>query len=147
MGHQIEEVLARWIQATLRAKSDEPIALDGKTVRGARTGEQAAAHLLSFCTHESQESLLQVRVSEKTNEIPVAKALLPSLPIAGRIVTSDALHTHADFMQITHDQRGKSVFTLKGNQPNLYAKLALYFAEPHGICQCAETWDRSLQPV
>ena len=48
----IEEVLGRWIQATLHAGPDEPIALDGKTVRGARTGEQAAPHLLSFCTHD-----------------------------------------------------------------------------------------------
>jgi predicted transposase YbfD/YdcC len=138
----IEEVLGHWIQATLHAEPDEPIALDGKTVRGARTGEQAAPHLLSFCTHNSQETLLQVRVSEKTNEIPVAKAVLPTLPIAGRVVTSDALHTHADFMQITHDQRGKSVFTVKGNQPTLYANLATYFADPHAVCQCAETWDR-----
>jgi hypothetical protein len=44
----IEGVLARWIQATLRARPDDPIALDGKTVRGARTGEQAAPHRLSF---------------------------------------------------------------------------------------------------
>ena len=92
----VEDVLGRWIQATLRAAADEPIALDGKTLRGARTGEQAAPHLLSFCTHDSQETLFQVRVSEKTNEIPVAKAVLPTLPVAGRVVTSDALHTHAD---------------------------------------------------
>jgi DDE_Tnp_1-associated len=92
----VEEVLGRWIQARLHAAADEPMALDGKTVPGARTGEQAAAHLLSFCTHDSQETLFQVRVSEKTNEIPVAKAVLPTLPVAGRVVTSDALHTHAD---------------------------------------------------
>lgn len=138
----LENVLGRWIQATLHAAPDEPIALDGKTVRGARTGEQAAPHLLSFCTHESQETLFQVRVSEKTNEIPVAKAVLPRLPVAGRVVTSDALHTHADFMQLTHDQRGKSVYTVKQNQPTLYANLATYFADPHAVCQQAETWDR-----
>jgi DDE_Tnp_1-associated len=115
----VEDVLGRWIQATLRAGADEPIALDGKTLRGARTQEQAAPHLLSFCTHDSQETLFQVRVSEKTNEIPLAKAVLPTLPVAGRVVTSDALHTHADFMQITHDQPGKSLYTVKGNQPTL----------------------------
>jgi predicted transposase YbfD/YdcC len=138
----VEKVLGRWIQATLHAAVDEPIALDGKTLRGARKDEQAAPHLLSFWTHESQETLLQVRVSEKTNEIPVAKAVLPTLPIAGRVVTSDALHTHADFMQITHTQRGKSLFTVKQNQPTLYADLATYFADPHASCQQAETWDR-----
>jgi len=138
----VEQVLGRWIQATLRAAADEPIALDGKTVRGARTGEQAAPHLLSFCTHDSQETLFQVRVSEKTNEIPVAKAVLPTLPVAGRVVTSDALHTHADFMQITHDQHAYSVYTVKLNQPTLYANLATYFADPEAVCQQADTWDR-----
>ena len=112
----MEQVIGRWIQATLQAAKDEPIALDGKTLRGARNAEGTAPHLLSFCTHHSQETLFEVRVSEKTNEIPVAKAVLPTLPVAGRVTTSDALHTHADFMQIIHKQRGKSVFTVKGNQ-------------------------------
>jgi predicted transposase YbfD/YdcC len=138
----VEQVLGRWIQATLHAAVDEPIALDGKTLRGARKGEQAGPHLLSFCTHDSQETLFQVRVSEKTNEIPVAKVVLPTLPIAGRVVTADALQTHADFMQITHNQRGKSLFTVKQNQPTLYADLATYFADPHACCRQDETWDR-----
>lgn len=116
-------------------------------MRGARTHEQAAPHLLSFCTHESQETLFEVRVAEKTHEIPVAKAVLPSLPIAGRVVTSDAWHTHAHLMQISHDHRGTSVFTVKGNQPTLSANLATYFADPHALCQQAETWDRSLRRV
>ena len=80
-------------------------------------------------------------MSEKTIELPVAKAVLPTLPIAGRVVPSDALHTHVDLMQLTHDQRGKSVFTVKSNQPTLYANLATYFADPCAVCQQAETWD------
>ena len=70
----IERVLGSWVQATTTAPADEPLALDGKTVRGARSGEQAAPHLLAFCTHHSQETFFQVRVDEKTNEIPEARA-------------------------------------------------------------------------
>jgi hypothetical protein len=92
-AEQIEYALADWIRSTLQAQPDGPIALDGKTVRGARTAEGAAPHLLSFRTHQSQETLLQVAVCEKTNEIPVAQALLPCLPVAGRVFTADALHT------------------------------------------------------
>jgi hypothetical protein len=138
----VEDVLGRWIQATFQAGADEPIALDGKAVRGAKMGDQPAPHLLSFCTHDSQQTLLQVRVSEKTNEIPVAKEVLPRLPIAGRVLTSDARPTHADFMQLTQQYRGKSLFTVKGNQPTLYADLAPYFADPHACCEQDETWDR-----
>ncbi len=43
----IERVLGNWVQATTTAAPDEPLAFDGKTVRGARNGEQAAPHRLS----------------------------------------------------------------------------------------------------
>lgn len=97
---QIEWALADWLRSTLVAGPEDPIALDGKTVRGARTDEQAAPHLLSFRTHQSQETLLQVAVGEKTNEIPIAQALLPCLPLAGRVCTADALHTQKNFMRV-----------------------------------------------
>lgn len=130
-GEQIEWALADWIRTTLQAKADDPIALDGKTVRGAGTDQQSAPHLLSFRTHHSQETLLQVVVSEKTNEIPVAQALLPCLPLEGRVCTADALHTQKDFMLCVDAQGGKTVLTVKNNQPTLYADLATYFADPH----------------
>ncbi|MHB8599037.1 MAG: ISAs1 family transposase [Ktedonobacteraceae bacterium] len=138
----LERVLGAWVQATLVASADDPIALDGKTVRGAKKGEPHAPHLLSFRTHRSQETLLQVEVDEKTNEIPVAKALLALLPVQDRVCTADALHTHAAFMQAVHTAHGESLLTVKGNQPTLYADLATYFADPHAIFQEAETVDR-----
>lgn len=138
----IEGVLGRWVQATTRAAADEPLALDGKTVRGASTGEQPAPHLLSFVTHQSQETFFQVRVDEKTNEIPVAKEVLPSLPVRGRVCSADALHTHADFMRLMHELEGETVLTVKGNQPTLYANLATYFADPQARYLHAQTVDR-----
>jgi predicted transposase YbfD/YdcC len=130
-AEQIEWRLADWICNTLVAQPEDPIALDGKTVRGARTDERAAPHLLSFRTHHSQETLLQVAVSEKTNEIPVAQELLPSLPLAGRVCTADALHTQKEFMQVVAASGGKSLLTVKNNQPTLFTDLATYFADPH----------------
>lgn len=130
-AEQIEGTLADWIRSTLVAAPEDPIALDGKTVRGARTDEQAAPHLLSFRTHQSQETLFQVAVSEKTNEIPVAQALLPCLPLAGRVCPADALHTQKEFMQCVEALGGKSLLTVKNNQPTLFADLATYFADPH----------------
>jgi len=137
-AEHIEWMLADWIRSTLKAKADDPIALDGKTVRGAGTTKHAAPHLLSFRTHQSQETLLQVVVSEKTNEIPVAQALLPCLPVEGRIFTADALHTQKDFMLCVDAFGGKTVLTVKNNQPTLYADLATYFADPHAsFLQCS----------
>jgi hypothetical protein len=97
-AEHLEWALADWVRATLLATDDDPLALDGKTVRGAGAAGHIAPHLLSFCTHHSQEILLQVLVSEQTNEIPVAQALLPCLPLAGRVCTADAMHTQTDFL-------------------------------------------------
>lgn len=138
----LEAVLATWVQATLVAAPDEPVAVDGKTVRGARTSTHAAPHLLSFCTHRSHETLLQVAVSEKTNEIPVAQALIPTLPLRGRVCTADALHTQSLFMRVLHDQQAETVLTVKENQPGLLADLITYFADPAASYQQATTWDR-----
>src|SRR5947209_2513164 len=126
----IEVVLAAWVQSSRPQQDEEAVALDGKTLRGAGTAEQPAPHLLAFCTHQSQETLLQVRVSQKTNEIPVAKAVLPCLPATPRVYTADALHTHAAFMQVAHDQHGFSPLTAKGTPPLLFAHLHLAFSDP-----------------
>lgn len=138
----LEQVLGTWVQAPTCAPADDPLALDGKTVRGARTGEQVAPHLLAFCTHQSQETFWQIRVSEKTNEIPVAKQELAHLPIAGRVCTADALHTHAAFLSLIHTLRGETVLTVKGNQPTLFADLTTSFADPHARYRQDETVDR-----
>src|SRR5437763_6116597 len=113
VGH-IELALAAWVHATGPTSDEEAVALDGKAVRGAAQASHKAPHLLSFCTHTSQETLLQVRVSEQTNEIPIAKAVLPCEPRRPRVSTADALHTHADFMQVVHTCFGASMLTVKG---------------------------------
>jgi predicted transposase YbfD/YdcC len=143
VGH-LELVLAAWVRASRPAQDEEAVALDGKTVRGAATAEQKGPHLLAFCTHETQETLLQVRVSEKTNEIPVAQELVSCLPMQPRVYTADALHTHASFMRTVHALAGFCVLTVKGNQPTLYADLATYFNDPHTVIapsECIRTVD------
>jgi hypothetical protein len=90
----VEQVLSVWIRASSQASPTDPLAVDGKTVRGASTVERDAPHLLSCFTHQSQEVWAELAVGEKTHEIPEARKLLPTLPIGGRVCTFDALHSH-----------------------------------------------------
>ena len=140
--HALETLLSCWVRATLHPASHSPIALDGKVVRGAKTAEQTAPNLLSFRTHDEQETLLQVRVEDKTNEIPVAQAMLPLIVQPGRIYTADALHTQVKWMQVIQKCQAFTVLTVKDNQPTLLQDLQTYFADPHAHCTEAETWDR-----
>jgi predicted transposase YbfD/YdcC len=138
----LEWALAGWVRATRPAEDSEPVAVDGKTVRGAASAEQRAPHLLAFCPHTSQETLLQVQVGEQTNEIPVAQALVPWLGWRGRVGTADALHTHPALVAAIRAQGGEVVLTVKDNQPTLATDLATLFADPLTPTQQAQTADR-----
>ena len=72
------------------------IAIDGKTVRGARTGARAAPHLIAALDHVSGVVLGQNVVDAKSNEIPAVRDLLAGFDPAdlhGCVVTVDAMHT------------------------------------------------------
>lgn len=60
--------LAAWVRHTRALRAQEALALEGKTVRGAAVVQPDGTR---------QETLRQVRVDDKPNEIPVAQALLP----------------------------------------------------------------------
>jgi predicted transposase YbfD/YdcC len=137
-----EQVLSTWVMATSKASATDPLAVDGKTVRGASTELQDAPHLLSCFTHQSKEVWAQMAVGEKTNEIPEARKLLPTLPIGGRVCTFDALHSHRQLWNLLRANQAYPLFVIKGNEPLLQTDLATYFADPHAQFQQAETLDR-----
>ncbi|MEA1304644.1 hypothetical protein [Actinomyces oris] len=63
------------------------IAVDAKTVRGARLD------------HATGAVLTQARVADKSNEIPAIRELLEPLDLDGVVVTADAMHTQVDTAQ------------------------------------------------
>ena len=88
-----------------------------------------------------RQTLLQVLVSDKTNEIPVAQARLSCLPLAGRVCTADALQTQKHFFLAVDALGGAALLPVKANQPHLYADLATYFADPHARFEHTSTRD------
>lgn len=138
----VERAVAGWVQQTRPRRDREPLAGDGKTVRGARTATQAAPHLLSLSTHDTHETRVQVRVDDKTNEIPVLQELLPHLPLRGRVVTAAALHTQTALAQLLLDHHAAYLFTVKDNQPRRRAELAAYCADRQATARVASTVDR-----
>ena len=95
------------------------IAVDGKTVRGARLGQASAPHLLSALDHATGAVLTQARVADKSNEIPAIRELLEPLDLDGVVVTADAMHTQVDTAGWIRDQGGHYVLTPLGNQKTL----------------------------
>lgn len=138
----VEWALAAWVRTSRPADDTEPVALDGKTIRGARSGDAAAPQVLSVSTHDSAETFIQVPISDKTNEIPVAQALIPSLPLKNRVVTADALHAQTELAQRVLDAEADYLLCIKENQPLTYLDLVDYFADLHAVCATAWTVDR-----
>jgi predicted transposase YbfD/YdcC len=105
------------------------IAIDGKTVRGARRrgrgddADGAAPHLVAALDHAAGAVLGQVAVDAKSNEIPSARELLACFDLAGVTVTADAMHTQTDTAKVITDAGGDYVFTVKNNTPTLHAKI------------------------
>ena len=101
------------------------IALDGKTVRGARAGEEKAPHLLAAMICGARAVLAQRDVAAKTNEITQVKPLLDDLDIAGALVTADALHVQRETARhLVEDKKADYLYTaVKDNQPGLFAAL------------------------
>src|SRR5262245_38703781 len=106
----------------------EPIAIDGKTLRGSKKQGAPGAHLLSALAHRVGVTLAQRAVDDKTNEIPVVCDLLRHLVLEGRIVTMDALLTQHHLAQQIVAARGDYVMVVKENQPQVLDDMQTVFA-------------------
>ncbi|MCI4674102.1 ISAs1 family transposase [Candidatus Mycolicibacterium alkanivorans] len=121
----LDRALGLWMWTrTFTVDRRRVIALDGKTVRGARTRPDGKApHLLAAFDHDAGVVLGQVAVDVKSNEIPAARTLLGSLELDGVVVTLDAMHTQTDTATAITAAGGDYVFTVKANMPTLHHKL------------------------
>ena len=130
-GDGLDLVLSRWIAARLPPEQPRrAVAVDGKTVRGARTngsdGEPAgpARHLLAVIDYDSRVVLGQVEVDGKTSEIHRFGPLLDGLDLREVVVTADALHTQRGHVDYLVSRGAHWILTVKGNQPTLRRQLA-----------------------
>ncbi|MEV4019893.1 ISAs1 family transposase [Nonomuraea angiospora] len=98
------------------------LAVDGKTLRGSRTGD-GTVHLLAATCHNTQIVVAQRQVEAKSNEIPAFTPLLSHLDLTGVVVTADALHTQHDHARHVIAAGGHYLFIVKGNQPTLLRRL------------------------
>ena len=100
------------------------IAIDGKTVRGARNKDGKAPHLVAALAHGIGAVLGQVAVDAKSNEIPAVRDLPKAFAsLADAVITIDALHTQDDTAQAITGRGADYVMTVKGNMPTLYRQL------------------------
>jgi predicted transposase YbfD/YdcC len=99
------------------------VRLDGKAVRGARNPDGTQVRLLAALVGPDAASSVvaaQAAVGAKTNEVPVAKAVLGQLDLHGKVVTADALHTVRATARLIREGGGEFVFPVKENRRSLF---------------------------
>ena len=97
----------------------QALALDGKTLRGARLDNGRRVHLVSALTHKEGVTVAQRNVDTKTNEITAFRPLLEGLELTDVVVTADAMHTQREHAAFLSARGAHFVFGCKDNQPTL----------------------------
>jgi predicted transposase YbfD/YdcC len=130
----LSTVLAGWLRSRTPPAPTRPrryrtvIAVDGKTLRGARLAEGRQVHLLSALDTSTGIVLAQVTVDTKSNEIPAFTPLLNAVEkvlgnLAGVLFVADAMHTQTGHAEQLTSRGAHLLLQAKGTQPTLHAQL------------------------
>jgi predicted transposase YbfD/YdcC len=102
------------------------VRLDGKAIRGAKDADGNQIRLLAALVGPDAAASVvaaQAEVGKKTNEVPMATAVLDQIDLDGKIVTADALHTVKATAVHIHERGGEFVFPVKENRRALFDAL------------------------
>ena len=102
------------------------VGVDGKERKLAKAGGKKKVHLLGAITHVTGLVIGQDKVAKagKANEITHFRPLLEPLPLAGVVITADAMQTQREHARwLTDDKDAFYLLPVLGNQPGTYAAL------------------------
>jgi hypothetical protein len=116
-----------WLAATGVA-ADDALAVAGKTLRGIHGEQVPGVHLVGAHAHRAGAILAQVRSAGKGHELAAAERLLGEVPLAGRLVTADALLTQRAVSRAIVAGGGDYLLPADGNQPTLRDGVAAAFS-------------------
>lgn len=104
------------------------IAIDGKALRGSRSGGESHIHAVSAWACEAGITLAQTFVGDKSNEIKAIPELLEMLNVKGAVLTLDAMGTQRSIANQIVEKGGDYILSVKGNQGRLHDETSDQFA-------------------
>jgi predicted transposase YbfD/YdcC len=127
----LQRALTGWVitrrrqqQARPRGEQRTVLAIDGKTLRGARGEDGQQAKLVAVLDHAERLALSQVQVTDGDELAAFIPVLDTIADLRGVVVTADALHCQRAHAEYLHARGAHYLFTVKGNQPTLRRALA-----------------------
>jgi predicted transposase YbfD/YdcC len=128
-GDEFDEITGGWLAECVGALTTgttrrRALALDGKTLRGARSRSHRAPALMGCIEHATGVVLGQVDIADTDHELGQFSVLLDQIgDIDDVVVTADALHTQRGHAEYLRSKGAHFVFTVKGNQKRLHQQL------------------------
>ena len=128
--------------------SGEVVCFDGQTSCGTadKYKDLRGIHLLNAWSADNKICLAQLKIDDKSNEIPAMPELMDQLDLRGTIITADAMNTQKVTVKKAVQAEADYAFPVKENQETLLKDIELAF---QGLDQeqkkKEEKWQRALK--
>jgi predicted transposase YbfD/YdcC len=124
------ECFGRWVAEWSETLGIKQIAIDGKSIRGAKSNTfSGCVHLVGAWAAEAGLLLGQEAVEDQSSEATAIPALLEALHLKGALVTIDAAGTTPGNCRQIREKKGDYLFAVKDNQPTLHEAVKQVFAD------------------
>jgi predicted transposase YbfD/YdcC len=124
--YMVAKCLNSWLDNAERP-GGRNVNIDGKTIRGSKSTKHSSYHVVSAWVSESNITLGELAVDEKSNEITAIPELLDLIDIEGDIITIDAMGCQTDIAEKIREKGADYVLALKDNHPILHEEVSDYF--------------------
>jgi predicted transposase YbfD/YdcC len=146
---EVLEELLREVSAIIREKTgQEVISFDGQSKRGTADKQKGLGgiHLLNAWSADNRICLGQLKVDDKSNEIPAMPKLMSMLDLKGTIITADAMNTQKNTVRQAVKQEADYVLPVKENQPILLDEIRASFENlDTEVVQEKQKWERHVE--
>jgi predicted transposase YbfD/YdcC len=134
----LEQCFEAWMGEICPAVKGRVIAIDGKPLRGSARAAQGlrALHRVSAHATEYWLTLGQRICKEKSNEITAIAELLPSLALAGAVITIDVMGCQTAIASQITERGGDYVLAVKDNQAHLAEAVRDFFSTLNAPGHC-----------
>ena len=139
----LEDALVTFIQDSIKKvisflndeNSFDLLTIDGKSQNGSgRSNTQNGAvrntQTLNLYNPATGVTIKSKLIEEKTNEIPVAQAILRTINVKGVIISTDAMNCQKETVKVIKEEKAHYVLGLKGNHGGFHNEIEEAFNQP-----------------
>ena len=119
--------LEKLLQLFVEDIQNDVISIDGKTIKGSKFRNDSQLHLVNAYSDGNSTCIGQVITKGKGNELSGVKELLKNLNLKNKIITTDALSSNNEIINLIIKNKGDFLLPIKENRKVLFTDIKDYF--------------------